>query len=332
MTTNATRIKQPPWTENARQETRRVGVELEMTGLTLDTFAQRVAEVLDRPVSSKGRYERVLHGDPAGDWIVEIDFDLLKRLGREQRDTETLLGELGNSAEDALAWLSETLVPVEVVSPPLPLDRLDEVETLIAALRKAGAKGTSDSLTNIFGMQLNPEVPSEDPKILAACLKAFLCLYDWLYERANIDVTRRLSSYVDPYPIDYVTKVIDPDYWPDTPTLIDDYLADNPTRNRALDMLPLFLHLDEARVRSVTEDRLIKPRPTFHYRLPDCEIHLPDWGLYLAWNDWIEVERLAAEPERLQGCCNAYLKVLSSPLERWLGDWSKQVENQWLAP
>jgi hypothetical protein len=32
---------------------------------------------------------------------------------------------------------------------------------------------------------------------------------------------------------------------PDLDTLIDDYLEYNPTRNRALDFLPLFLHLDE---------------------------------------------------------------------------------------
>jgi hypothetical protein len=63
--------------------------------------------------------------------------------------------------------------------------------------------------------------------------------------------------------------------------------------------LPLFLHLDEERVRAVTDVPLIKARPPFHYRLPDCEIHLPGWGLHVAWNDWLEVEALAADRERL---------------------------------
>jgi hypothetical protein len=81
--------------------------------------------------------------------------------------------------------------------------------------------------------------------------------------RADINLTRRITSYIDPFPIEYVRKVIAPAYRPDLGTLIDDYLEHNPTRNRALDLLPLFLHLDEERVRAITDDPLIKPRPTF---------------------------------------------------------------------
>jgi hypothetical protein len=33
-----TELKQPPWQNNAEGKTRRVGVELEMTGLDLDTL------------------------------------------------------------------------------------------------------------------------------------------------------------------------------------------------------------------------------------------------------------------------------------------------------
>ena len=179
-------------------------------------------------------------------------------------------------------------------------------------------------------MQFNPELPSLEPRLITACLKAFLCLYDWLYVRADIDLTRRVTSYVDPFPANYVKKVIAADYWPDLATLIDDYLADNPTRNRALDMLPLFMFLDEDRVRAGADDALIKARPTFHYRLPDCEIDKPDWGLYVSWNDWVEVECLAADETRLQRCCAAYLQHLNSPLKRLFSNWANTVENRWL--
>ncbi|MBK1643746.1 alpha-L-fucosidase [Thiocapsa imhoffii] len=327
-----TALKESPWALNDAGHPRRIGIELEMTGLGIDECARTVATFLKTDIRSTGRYERLLTGDPAGDWIVEYDYALLKRLGREERETETLIGELEHTAEVALAWLAENLVPIELVSPPLPMTRLDEVESLIELLRAAGAKGTSDSLLNVFGMQLNPEIPSADPALLTAFLQAFLCLYDWLYLRADIDVTRRLSRYVDPFPIDYVRHVIAPAEAPTLATLIDDYLAANPTRNRALDLLPLFLHLDPDRVRAVTTDPLIKPRPTFHYRLPDCEVHLPDWGLYLAWNDWIEVERLAADPARLQDCRAAYLQYLNDPLARLRDDWGSLVEHRWLAP
>lgn len=330
MDNTANALARPPWAHNPQHEPRRVGVELEMNGLDVDTLAGLVAEFLGVEVVEKGRYERHLHGDAAGDWIVELDFDLLKRMGRKTHERDSLGGELGSTAEDALAWMAEAVVPVELVSPPLPLERLGEVERLIGVLQRAGARGTSDRLVNAFGMQFNPEIPSTDPRILTACLKAFLCLYDWLYARADIDVARRVTSYVDPFPPAYVRRVVADDYWPDTATLIDDYLEHNPTRNRALDLLPLFAHLDEARVRRVTDDPLIKARPTFHYRLPDCDIHVPGWGLAQAWNDWVEVERLAADDTRLAGCCAAYHALLDRPLERWLADWKREVEERWL--
>ena len=330
MAKDSTELQQPVWTLNPQGDTRRVGVELEMNGVTIDELAQIAADFLDADIEVVSRYERALQGDPAGEWLVELDSRLIKKLGREQRTKGTLAGDLGDSAEEALSWLAEGLVPLELVSPPLPLDRLDEVERLIKLLHKTGVKGTSDSLLNAFGMQFNPEIPSTDPTILTAYLKAFLCLYEWLYERADIDVSRQVTNYIDPFGKDYARKVVDPDYWPDTESLIEDYLTFNPTRNRALDCLPLFLHLDKERVRAVTQDPLIKPRPAFHYRLPDCEIHLPNWGLHKPWNYWIQVEKLAADSDRLKACCTAYCKFLDSPLERWFGDWEKEIKTQWL--
>lgn len=326
------KLKQLPWLKNSEGNTRRVGVELEVTGLTLDALAGCVADFFGLRAEEDGRYERRLRGDADGDWIVELDFDLLKRLGHETYSGDSLRSDLERAAEDALAFAAESLVPLEIVSPPLPLTRLDEVEALIVRLREAGAMGTSDSAVNAFAMQFNPELPSLDPHHITVCLKGFLCLYDWLGVRAKIDLSRRITSYVDPFPRDYVLKVIAADYHPDMDALIDDYLADNPTRNRALDMLPLFKFIDEDRVVSEADDALIKARPTFHYRLPDCDIHKPDWGLYVAWNDWAEVERLAADEARLEACCAAYLDFLQSPLKRLFGDWAATVEDQWLDP
>ena len=323
----------PPWRTNPEGQPRRIGVELEMSGPTLDELAVVAASFLRCEVIESSRYERSLRGDPAGDWIVELDFHLLKKLGQTERDPQALTDDLLQSAEDALHAVAQTLVPVEIVSPPLPMQRLPEVETLIARLREAGAKGTRDHPLNAFGMQFNPEIPHADAATLTAYVRAFVCLYDWLYARADIDLTRRLTSYVAPYPLDYVRLVTTPDYAPDLPGLIDDYLRHNPTRNRALDLLPLFAHLDPARVAAVTDDPLIKPRPAFHYRLPDCQIDRPDWGIAAAWDDWLQVERLAADPERLAGCCADCHEFMARPaLERWLGDWADEVAGRWLAP
>jgi Putative amidoligase enzyme len=62
------------------------------------------------------------------------------------------------------------------------------------------------------------------------------------------------------------------------PQLFEHYLEHNPTRNRPLDLLPLFVHLHGPGLLKRVEDApLVKPRPTFHYRLPNCELTNPGW-------------------------------------------------------
>ncbi|OOE92039.1 alpha-L-fucosidase [Salinivibrio sp. AR647] len=325
-------LKTPPHTTNAEGETRCVGVELELSGMELDTIAQLVAKHLSLTVEHGGRYDRKLTGDNAGDWIIELDYAKLKRLGRNDRSEKTLANQIDQSAEEVLAWAAKMVVPVEIVSPPLPLDRLQDVDRLIEFLRQQGAEGTEDSPVYAFGMQLNPELPDLSAHTINAHLKAFLCLYDWLIKRADIDLSRRLTSYVDPFPKAYITRVLAHDYWPDRDTLIADYLADNPTRNRALDMLPLFTHLDEKQVNQALNDGLTKARPTFHYRLPDSKVSRPQWGIHEAWNDWVEVEKLAADPKRLTACCDAYLAHLNDPLSRITNNWAEKVNTLWVDP
>lgn len=101
------------------------------------------------------------------------------------------------------------------------------------------------------------------------------------------------------YPQAYMRRVLDPDYWPNLTNLAADYLAANPTRKRALDLLPLLAHLDEERVRSVLPHEKIGARPVFHYRLPQAHLSDPNWSITPAWERWLIVERLASNPERL---------------------------------
>ncbi len=325
------RFLMPPWTIGYTGDPRRVGIELELGGLTLDQVANIVADWLGTTISRDGRYRRVMHGDIDGDWRVELDFRLLRRMGRRDHASDLLFGDLKSSAEALLSRLSNPLVPREIVSPPLRLHRLQDCEALVGRLRQAGARGTSDSMRYAFGMQFNPEIPSTSGDLILAFMKSFVCLYDWLFLRARVDISRRISTFVSPFPTTYVRKLIAPDYQPDLPAVIDDYLIDNPTRNRALDMLPLFAFLDESRVRANVPDPLIKSRPAFHYRLPNCDIHNPDWTLSTAWNDWVEVERLAQDEDRLRRCCEAYARFLDHPVQRWLGDWHGEIESNWLA-
>jgi hypothetical protein len=202
------------------------------------------------------------------------------------------------------------------------MDQLAELNLLIAALRRAGAKGTSDSWAYAFGMHLNPELPGTDAGTIVCYMKAFFCLFDWMVEKSEIDFTRRLTPYIAPFPDDYVEKVVDPAYQPELPQLIDDYLNANPTRNRVLDMLPLFSHLDSARVKEQVSDPRVKSRPTLHYRLPDCEIDRADWDLSNAWMIWLQVEYLAADPGRLADLCARYHQHLQGASALFPATWS----------
>ncbi|MCF8005656.1 MAG: amidoligase family protein [Chromatiaceae bacterium] len=334
MLTTTNKLAMPPLVNTSAGHERRVGVEIELSGLTLSETADLVQETLfgadGGEMLHPGRYEVALRGDPAGDWEIELDFAYLKALGRRERNEDDLGGAVEGLAEDLLRLVAERIVPVEVISPPLPLSRLAEFNLIIERLRAAGARGTADDPTYAFGMQLNPEMPATDVYCIRQYLQAFLCIEDWLRERAEVDLTRRLTFFADPFPKGYVRTAVAPGYSPNRAQLIDDYLDANPTRNRALDMLPLFTHLDEARVRAQVQDERVKARPALHYRLPNSEIDQPDWDLNRPWQDWLVVEQLAAEPARLDQLCAAYSAYLSNPLERLTGDW-KQTCQQWLS-
>lgn len=325
------RLQMPQALKNHNGETRHIGVELEMSGLSIDQLSTLVADFFNLSVEKTSRYQYTLKGDPEGEWITELDFRLLKKMGEQEHQGKPLA-----DIESLLELISHPLVPHEIISPPLSMQRLSEVQKLVVALRQAGAKGTSESLLNAFSMQLNPEVPSLDARVLTAYLKAFLCLYEWLFEQSSINMARRITTYVDPFPKKYTQKVLAADYWPETQTeLIRDYLQDNPTRNRALDMLPLFAYLEPDLVDEYTNDPLIKARPAFHYRLPNCEIHIRDWNIHLAWHGWMQIEALAQDTIRLQNCARAYLKNLEQPWWKRLlrvgkRSWATQVHQRWV--
>lgn len=323
-------IALPPVTRTEQGDERRNGIEIELNGLTLDRLAEVVSDQLQLKIKQSSRYERTLTGDDAGDWIVEVDFRLLKEMGQKERDNGDIADDMAVFAEDTLSRLADHVVPLELVSPPLPMSRMTEVNKLVEVLREKGAQGTSARAINAFGLQFNPEVPSTDPKTIVRYLKAFLCLEEWLIQHSEVNLTRKFTSYVAPFPKAYINKVIAAGYQPSQTELIDDYIDHNPTRNRSLDCLPLFMHLNKQQVRERCKDPLIKSRPTFHYRLPNCEIHLPEWGIHLAWQDWLQVEQLAGDEDRLHACCKAYQRFLNNPLKRWFGSWEKQLKQEWL--
>ncbi len=173
-------------------------------------------------------------------------------------------------------------------------------------LRQAGAQGTDNSLVAAFGVHINAEIASLDAHHINAYIKAFAMLQWWLVQAHDVNISRRLTPYIDLYPDAYLLEVAAAKA-PSIDNIIDSYLQANPTRNRALDMLPMFAEIDSDRVKNVIDDPRIKARPTFHYRLPNCEIDKDNWSLAQPWNLWAVVEEVANSGEALNELCQLFV-------------------------
>lgn len=308
---------------------RRVGVELEFTGLGIEQIVAIVQATLGGQISPHSAYEYTVADTSFGDFAVELDYAYLKQRGREEADEpsrRSFWHEIERLSDDLLGAVAKHVVPLEIVCPPIAMSKLHQLHPMIAALRERGARGTNVSAIYAFGLHLNPEVPDTKPATLLNYIRAFAVAFDWLKRVSAIDLSRRVFPYIQPYDRGYVRKICDPDYAPNQTQLIDDYLAANASRNRALDMLPLFAHLDRAKVDTAIGDSLVKARPTLHYRLPNCEIESDGWDLRPAWNHWLMIESLAANPDLLDRICRDYCQALDKPFGDWLGRWGDAFE------
>ena len=169
----------PPALRTAEGGIRHVGVELEMSDIDIDTLSRLVADHAGGTVEKRSRYVHTVTGDPAGDWKIELDFAYLKNKTAAPAD------ELEELAEDIVRFGAEQIVPLEIVSPPLPFDRLPEVNALIRRLRESGASGTGGGLAYAFGLHLNPELPALDAATIIAVAQAVRAHVQACFDREN---------------------------------------------------------------------------------------------------------------------------------------------------
>ncbi len=314
----------PARLKNAEGSIRKVGVEFELAGVPIDILADCVQTLYGGEIRQHTALESTVENSKYGMFKLELDAKSLQDLAEKQRLLDPEGKSIASSTVELISKAAEQLVPWEIVTPPIEVSELHQLERLVDALRDYGAQGTKGAFQYAFGLHLNPELPDLKAATILNYLRAYLCLYDWIVEQDVVDPTRKLTSYVKHFDKKYIEKVCDANYAPSLECLIDDYLAYNPTRNRSLDLLPLFAHLDEARVKSQVDDPRIKPRPTFHYRLPNCDICNPDWGLNVPWSLWLQVERLANSPESLMRACDAYREELNRITHSFENRWAKR--------
>lgn len=320
-------LPQLPEPDTAEAEPRRVGVEIEFSGPALGATAEALAERFNGRISSLSAAEVVVAGTPFGDLRLEVDFALLKDLALQATERDERLLDW---SVDMLSAASRLVVPLELVTNPLSLSQLADFHAVVECLRALGARGTGDSAVYAFGMHLNITTPDLTAATLLRYIRAFACLFEWLAEAERVDITRRLLPFVQPFPHDYERVVLAADYQPDAERLVEDYLHYNPTRNRALDMLPIFaLRFPELIAQRLGDDR-IKARPAFHYRLANCSIEQPEWSVTESWERWLVVEHLAADAQRLARWSAERLQDISRIMSGWDGRWRDRVD-RWLA-
>lgn len=316
----------PPQRLTADGRERRVGVEVELSGLSYESLVAWTAHYLGGEPRHRAYYETLVT-TADGEYLIELDSAQVKALDEEDLDLPEPLAQIRDGAMDLIEAAAERIVPLEVVSPPLPLSRLWVMEALCDALRERGALGSRHAIYFAFGCQLNPELPALDADTILAYMRAFAGLYPWLRERQQPDLSRKFTFYIEPWPRRYLEVLTAPDYRPDIDQLVADYLRFNPTRNRALDMMPLWAHLRPDALRRIPRDARIKARPTLHYRLPDCDIDNPDWHFSRVWNDWLAVEAMVANPSLLEAFIKTFRQQQKFSLDNLGRDWVKECDS-----
>lgn len=328
-----TEFRQPPVTTTHEGKPRRVGFEIEYAGVSLEQSAEIVANITGGSIRKDSPFRCTVNDTEYGDYVIEVDASLLqdqkyeKYLQQAGIDIDKL--DLRAPVENLIKSAAAALVPNEIVSPPIPLDAMALVDDIRAGLVECEAHGTQAFILYGFGVHMNPELPDKDAETLLAYLQSFALLFDWISEKTRVDWTRRIGPYINPYPRDYINLILTEDYQPDIDELIADYVRHVPSRNHALDMLPAFTWIKgDDLLEQLKEPDLIKPRPAFHYRLPNCLLDVPDWRIASEWNYWIAIEELAADDDGRKQLASQYRAFQHSWLGRTFRSWTRIVDAQ----
>jgi hypothetical protein len=319
----------PSTEKNAQGDQRKVGLELEFAGIEIESAAKIVQSLYGGELHREHRYHFEIKDSELGNFRVELDARILRKMASQDFFSKWGMDldeeSIRKSLEDVVDKLAKTVVPLEVVMPPVPLNELHRLEELRRELQKNRAEGTHTSLVHAFGMHINVESPDLETGTLLRYLRSFIILYPWLLEELEIDFSRRISPFVDSFPQKYVKKILDPSYTPDQEQFISDYVEFNPTRNRPIDMMPIFGMLNEKLIHPVMEGKKNEPRPTFHYRLPNSRINDKDWRFEDEWNHWLEIEKLAEDKEMLHKLCRLYLRRKEETVISFRKEWAQTV-------
>lgn len=306
-------FKNPPKLLNQDGTERSVGFEFEFTGVEMQDAAEMVSNLYGGNIEQVSGYEYKVRNSEFGDFSLELDASLFlnKKYEKVLKSVGLDVDKLKNKdkLEDKLREMASTVIPFEIITPPIPIPKLDKLNRLVEELRTWKAKGTGSSVFYAFGLHLNPEIPEHSAACLIRHLKAYVMLDAWIRKDGDINISRKLTPYINEYQMDYIRYILREEYQPDLDTLIRDYFRFENSRNRPLDMLPVFMFMNGGLTSELLEEELTSARPTFHYRLPNCSIEEESWSLAEEWNRWVLVEKLAFNEKDLNRYARAFLNM-----------------------
>lgn len=258
---------------------RLVGIEIELGGLTENALARVTQAEFGGDIRRKGDQKYLVENSRLGDIEIYLDTSLRK-------NRESALKKLGLEA-------ARGIIPVEIVFPPVAPDAIAGLDRFCDKARDAGAEGSRDGLLLGYGVHLNVETADSTLAHILPVLQSYALLEDLLRALDPIDPSRRLLPFVDPYPRALVDDLATRSF-ADLDELTLCYLDHVTSRNHGLDMLPIFADLNEPLVHEhISEKQKLSPRPTYHFRLPECRIDEANWSLSQEWDRWCALEAVA---------------------------------------
>ena len=286
---------------------RRVGVEVEFAGLDVAEAARAITRVWGGSTDARDPRDIRLHGTALGDLRVELDIALKRQW-----------------VEDLAAQLLGDLIPVEVITDPLPRSDLPRVAALLRDLVAAGAVGSGAKLAYGFGVHFNVELPDDGGAALVATARAYALCEDWLRAADPLDPARRVLPFVAPFPPALVAHLA-AHAGIDATGLARAVAAHAPSRHFGLDLLPALQHLCPDALAGVPADHLKGARPAFHYRLPEARLDEARWSLAYEWNRWVMIERIAANAALMDALARGWRAQHVDGRDA-SGDWPARVE------
>lgn len=268
-------------------------MEVEFGSLDAQRAAEAVRARFGGSIRHSGAHRLYVDDTEVGRFKVELDWEWVHGVEDD--------GGFIDKAKELLGDIGREVVPTEVVTPPMPAGRLPDIDALVGDLARLGAEGTRSGILTGFGLHLNPALGPADlaARPIRQVLQAYMLAAPALRAAIDVPPIRALLPFIEPFPPRYVELVLAPDYDPPLERLIDHYLLHNPTRNRELDLLPVFAEFDGDRVRHAVPDPHVSARPTFHWRLPNADFENPDWSVAGQWAHWLEIEQAAVDAEEL---------------------------------